>query len=120
MRIDEEYNKIMLKKSRDEALIFRLNSLNVDYIHIEITFEHQKLVDLVETEDKIYAITTKDLRIFDINQTPMLESLDSIHSSCKKSERFLKIFVNEDQPSIIITIILLKDQEICLRKIELN
>jgi predicted nicotinamide N-methyase len=59
-------NKMMLRTGRNKVTIFDLETLHIKEVTIDITFRHQKLVDLIEVGDTIYAMTEKDVRHYNI------------------------------------------------------
>lgn len=97
IRIDKEFNKIIIRRGRNKAIVLCLTTLNIHNLHIDINFQHQRLVDLVETNQKIYVLTSKDFRIYDRESSELSETSENIISSCKKKEWFLKMFIERQE-----------------------
>ena len=62
--MDKQLNQMILRKERNSVLVFRLNSLDIQKLDIEISFLHQSIVDAIQSEPNIYVMTEKDVRVY--------------------------------------------------------
>lgn len=92
-------------------MIFDIQSLFIEEIAVEIKFTHQKIVQVLKYEGKLYVLTDKDLRAYDFEEERKGESLKNIVGSARKGEIFKKIIVGKQGMEILF----IKNDEVCLR-----
>ena len=112
--MDLRLNKVILRTARSDALIFRLNSLSIQEIRVEISFKHQRIIDVIETYKDIYVMTEKDVRVYGVGMERMGEADKNMVASGRKREWFKKMFLDETG---VIKIVMSRDQEVCIKRV---
>lgn len=84
INFNSEQKSIIIRKKRNTALIFELESLNIREINVQIPFTHQKILALQEENNQLYILTNKDFRVYDSEEVYMTETSKSIITSCKQ------------------------------------
>lgn len=81
---DGQLGYFILRKERTKALIFRLATLNIHSINVQIKFQHQKLMAVTLKGDKYEVITNKDFRVYRADETELAEDARHTLTSCSK------------------------------------
>ena len=84
INFSSEQKSIIIRKKRNTALIFELDSLNIREINVQIPFTHQKILALREENGQLYILTNKDFRVYGSEEVYMTETSKSIITSCKQ------------------------------------
>ena len=92
-------------------MIFDIQSLFIEEIAVEIKFTHQKIVQVLKYEGKLYVLTDKDLRAYEFEEERKGELLKNIVGSARKGEIFKKIIIGKQGMEILF----IKNDEVCLR-----
>ena len=111
INFNSDQKSIIIRKKRNQALIFELESLNIREINVQIPFTHQKILALQEENNQLYILTNKDFRVYDSEEVYMTETSKSIITSCKQKQWFFNFFRDHRKTTIVMT----EEARVCLR-----
>ena len=63
---DHHAQQMVLRRQRHNAVLFRLGMLQVKELTVEMEFVHQKVVQIIERTGRLFVVTDKDLREYDL------------------------------------------------------